>query len=152
MLTRLMLVSLACAAPLAAQTTPAAPPTTPPAPIVLSPADSARLFARGKQINDWFLAGMVDSVYTAATPDAQQKMGGPEGVQAQYERFIDRAGAPIGEVAMMMTRREGQPQFWYEARFSEFQQDLLVLRWVLDMEGRITGAGMGPKGGARKDP
>lgn len=150
MLTRLMLVSLACAAPLAAQT--AAAPTTPPAPIVLTPADSVRLMARGKQINDWFLAGMVDSVYAAATPEAQQKMGGVEGVQAQYERLIDRAGAPVGEVAMMMTRREGRPQFWYEARFSEFQQDLLVLRWVLDKDGRIDGVGMGPKGGARKDP
>ncbi|HET9133187.1 MAG TPA: hypothetical protein VFN90_02705 [Gemmatimonadales bacterium] len=149
MITRLLCLSLACAAPLAAQT--AAAPTTAPVPVPLSPADSTRLFARGKQINDWFLAGMLDSVYAAASAETQQQMGGIEWLHSHWERFIDPAGAPVGEVTMALTRRGGEPQFWYEARFSQITNDLMVVRWVLDTDGRITGVGMGPKGTARKD-
>ena len=149
MLTRLLLLSLACAAPVAAQAVVV--PPSPPVPVPLSPADSTRLFARGKQINDWFLAGMLDSVYAAASAEARQKMGGVEWLHSHWERFIEPAGAPIGDVAMALTRRDGEPQFWYEARFSQITNDLVVVRWVLDTDGRITGVGMGPKGTARKD-
>ena len=139
------------ASPVAAQTAPAAPPTAPAAPKPFTPEETARYMALGKKVNTWFFEGQADSIYAIADSSARVAMGGVEGIEQQLERFSLRAGAMLRVVDEKMTRREGAPQFWFEAEFAEFTDDALVLRWIFNEQGQLTGAGMSPKGGARKD-
>lgn len=139
------------ASPVAAQTAPAAPPTAPAAPKPFTPEEHARYMALGKKVNTWFFEGQADSIYAIADSSARVAMGGVEGIEQQLERFSLRAGAMLRIVDEKMTRREGAPQFWFEAEFAEFTDDALVLRWIFNEQGQLTGAGMSPKGGARKD-
>ncbi len=158
-MSRSMLLPLVAAAltagPLAAQSTPPTPPQTPPtAPQPAKPftaEETARYMALGRKVNTWFFEGYADSLYAIADSAARQGMGGLEGIQKQMEMFGTRAGPMMRVVEEKMTRREGRPQFWFEAEFVEYTQGTLVLRWVFNEEGQLTGSGMGPKGGAKAD-
>lgn len=116
-----------------------------------TPEEHARYMALGKKVNTWFFEGQADSIFTIADSSARAAMGGVEGIEQQMERFGTRAGALLRVVDEKMTRRNGVPQFWFEAEFAEFTADALVLRWLFNEEGQLVGAGMGPKGGAPAD-
>jgi hypothetical protein len=150
-----LVVATLFSAPLAAQATPPTPPRTPSEapqpPKPFTPEENARYMALGKKVNTWFFEGQADSIYAIADSSARAAMGGVEGIEQQLERFSTRAGAMLRIIDEKMTRREGAPQFWFEAEFAEFSDDALVLRWIFNEQGQLTGAGMGPKGGARKD-
>lgn len=156
----LPLAAVCMAAPVAAQgnSTPPAPPVAPaaPAPPAPPPApftaeETERYMALGRKVNTWFLEGLADSIVAIAPPEIQDRMGGVEGVMQQMAMFAERAGPLIRVVEEKMTRRDGQPQFWFEAEFVEFANGTLVLRWVFNEEGQLVGAGMGPRAGARAD-
>lgn len=124
----------------------------PPAPSKpFTPEEHARYMALGKKVNTWFLEGYADSIVAIAHPDMAARMGGVEGVIGQMDQFNSRAGALLRVVDEKMTRRNGVPQFWFEADFAEFTADALVLRWLFNEEGQLVGTGMGPKGGAPAD-
>ena len=113
---------------------------------------SARYLALGKKVNAWFLEGSADSILAIATEETRGKMGGLEGIQQQMEMVAMRAGPVVRVVEEKMTRRNGVPQFWFEAEFVEFPQGTLVFRWLFNEEGQLVGAGMGPKDASKADP
>ena len=41
-----------------------------------------------------------------------------------------------------MTRRRGIPQFWHEGQFIRLGDDPLVIRWLMDPDGKIVGVGL----------
>lgn len=135
--------ALLFAAPLAAQN---AAPVDPPAKAApFSAADSARYTALGKNYTRWFLNGRADSLLAAMSPETAEKMGGIEAIRENMNRLAERAGAETKVVAEKLTRRRGLPQFWHEGEFSEIQGDAIVIRWVMDEDGKLIGAGLGPK-------
>jgi hypothetical protein len=147
--TLLPLVALLAAAPLAAQTpAPAAPAAT--APAKLSPDEEARLLELGKKYTRWFLAGHADSLVTVFNPELLPRMGGIAGIADMMQQISDRAGIPTKLVEEKLTYRNGKPQHWYEAEFSELANEPLVIRWLFDPQGKIIGAGINPRSAAPK--
>ncbi|MEP6590818.1 MAG: hypothetical protein ABJC19_06520 [Gemmatimonadota bacterium] len=136
-------VLLLSAVPLAAQTAPA--PVSAASPITLTPAKEQQLFDLGQRYTRWFLAGRADSVLGAMAPETATEMGGIEGVRQMMDQVAERAGVEVAITEEKMTRRKGNPQFWHAAKFRDFTDDELVLRWVMDADGKITGIGFGPK-------
>lgn len=133
----------ALAAPLAAQTTAPAAPAA--APAKLTPEEEARFLALGKTYTRWFLAGKADSMLTAFDPEAAEKAGGIEGIRGMMNSLAERAGVETKIVEEKITRRNGRVQFWHAGLFSDFADEEVVLRWIFDANGKITGAGMNPK-------
>ena len=132
------------AAPLAAQNAPAAEPTA----AKLSPANEARFLTLGKQYTRWFLNGFADSLSAAVAPEVLENLGGADGIRDQMNLVAERAGSETKLLAEKMTMRNGKPQFWHEGEFALFTTEPLVIRWVLNLEGKIIGVGINPKSSA----
>ena len=136
-------ILLVAVAPLAAQT-----PDTPPvlqAPVTLTAADSAHYLALGQKYTRWFLTGNADSLVAVVHPSALEGLGGLEGVREAQGRVAERAGIETKVVEEKLTRRRGRLQFWHAGTFSEMTDDQFVIRFLLDENGMIVGAGLGPK-------
>lgn len=138
-------MALLLVAPVAAQT-PTMAPAAPAAAAKLTPEQEAKLLALGKTYTRWFLAGKADSLIAAMAPGTLEELGGVAGLEDVMARVTERAGLETKVVEEKMTYRNGQPQFWHAGEFSAFSEDELVIRWVMTPEGKITGAGIGPKG------
>ncbi|MDX2262824.1 MAG: hypothetical protein SFU84_14120 [Gemmatimonadales bacterium] len=145
------LVALLAAAPLAAQTpAPAAPPAAAPAPVKLTAEQEAKMAALGKTYTRWFLGGQADSLATAFDAEMLTKVQGVGGITEMMGQIADRAGFQTKVIAEKMTYRNGKPQYWHEAEFSELAGESLVIRWIFSPEGKIIGAGINPKSAAPK--
>lgn len=130
-----------------AQTTEVA--NAPPAPF--SAAEEARYMELGRNVTRWFFDGAADSIYAIASEDTRKVMGSAEAIRELMEQVTDRAGFRTLVLEEKMTRREGAPQFWHEALFSDFTDEPLVFRWVFNDKGELVGAGVNPKSQARQD-
>jgi hypothetical protein len=128
---------LAMAAPLAAQDSTAHARMT--------PAEEQRFLALGKQYTRWFLNGFADSMSTAFDSTVLTQLGGANGIRDQMNVIAERGGSETRMLTEKMTLRNGQPQFWHEGEFSVFTNEPLVIRWVLNKDGKIVGVGFGPK-------
>ena len=138
MLARYMIAASLVAGPvtaLAAQTPAAAPDTT---------AQTAKFTALGKTYIRWMMAGRADSLATGFDPSTLEQMGGAAALRENMDKLSERAGSQTTVIADYMTRRNSYPQFWHEANFSGMDEPV-VIRFVLDKEGKIIGTGVGPK-------
>lgn len=137
----LMLVAL----PLAAQEAP--PPPFKP----FTQAESDRYLARGKQVMAWFLAGHADSLLTVFSGEMAAEMT-IDAIRAQMDGFAERAGTVSKVLVEKMTRRNGAPQFWWEAEVTNFTAEPVVMRWLLNEELKVVGVGFNPRSRAPSDP
>ena len=134
-------------APLAAQDSADGP--TPAKPFTAS--EEAHYLELGKKVNRWFFEGHADSIAAIADSGARSRMGDVDGIRQMMDQIAERGGVPLTVLAEKMTRREGRPQFWYEAEFSNFTAEPLVFRWLFNDQDQLVGAGVGPKSMARAD-
>jgi hypothetical protein len=119
-----LLVVIATAQPLAAQAT--------------RPVDSLAL---ARQYTQWLYAGQVDSLlahYPAGSRDSTARRA----IQQDIDRLATRAGKEVQVIEEKFVRRNGRPQYWRTAQFSDLS-DLILLRWVINSNGEITGFGLG---------
>lgn len=126
-----------------------------PAPAPVKPftaEETARYMDLGKKANRYFFEGHADSLVAMGDSAFAARVGGIDGIREQVANIADRAGIPLTVLEQKMTRREGTPQFWWEAEFSEFAAEPLVFRWLFNEAGQLTGAGMSPRSQARMDP
>lgn len=131
-------------APLGAQIAPAAPP--PPAP--LTPAEEARFTGLGRTYTRWFLHSSTDSLAGAMDMGTFIKSGGMTQLVSNSQMVSDHAGTESKVLVEKMTRRNGVLQFWHEAEFTKLDaSDPLVIRWLMDPQGKIVGMGLGLKSG-----
>jgi hypothetical protein len=144
--------ALLLATPLAvqAQDAPPEPAAAPAKPFTAE--ESAHYMELGKQAIGYFFDGQADSLLAMMRPETQERVGGIDGVRQMMDQIGERAGMVLEVVDQKMTRREGRPQFWWEANFSEFDMEPLVFRYIFDEDGLIRGAGVGPKSQSRFDP
>lgn len=139
--------AMLAAAPLAAQDTAAAAP----APRPFTAAEEAHYLELGKAATHYFFDGQADSLLAMMDSTTRDRVGGLEGIRQQMDLVAERGGVPLNVLAEKMTRRNGTPQFWYEAEFSTFTNEPLVFRWLFNEDDRLVGAGMGPKSAAPFD-
>jgi hypothetical protein len=99
----------------------------------------------GRKSYDWFLGAQFDSLMAHTAADTWAAVGGTEGMQQRLGELYTRAGTEVEFVEEKMTRRRGNPQYWREARYSNFTDEPIVFRWVFNEQGEITGMGLGPR-------
>lgn len=136
------------ALPLVAQD---APPAAPPPFKPFTQAETDRYMARGKQIMAWYLGGHADSVHAAFAPEVSAEMT-IDLVRQQRDVFEERAGTVLKVVAEKMTRRNGVPQYWWEADVANFSAEPVVMRWLFNEQLQVVGVGFNPKSRAPSDP
>jgi hypothetical protein len=131
-------------APLGAQIAPA-PPS---APASLTPAEEVRFMELGRTYTRWFLHGSIDSLADAIDIGTFLKSGGTTQLVSNSQKVSDHAGTETKVLVEKMTRRKGVLQFWHEAEFTKLDAgDPLVIRWLMDPQGKIVGMGLGLKSG-----
>ena len=137
-----VLLGLALAAPLSAQTPPPAPAAaTAPAiaPVTLD-YDSVA-FAR--QLTDWFYAGEVDSLFAHSDAGLQANFPRDKWVEATG-MWLTRAGIETSLVEERWVKRSGIRQYWRVMNVSNFPDGAVMLRWALEPGKKIAGVGMNP--------
>lgn len=119
----------------------ARPAATPPAAL---PADS---FDLARKYTTWFYEQNVDSLI-AHHPAADRKDPSlATRLLNSYKGLTDHAGKELWVTDERFITRNGQRQYWRTATFSGFDEPVLV-RWVMNSKGEITGLGLGPKSDA----
>jgi hypothetical protein len=108
------------------------------------PNDSA---AVARKYTQWFLAGMADSLVAHMDSANRAAVGGLEGMRRQVDQFALRAGAETEHMLEKWILRRGRTQYWYQSKFS-LAPEPVVIRWVLEPDGRIAGIGLGLLSGA----
>lgn len=105
-----------------------------------APIDS---LARARQYTAWLYAGQADSLLAHSTGETRAQFAEPPGYGRLSETIAQRAGFELAVMEETWKLRNGSCQYWRTARVSGMEEPLL-LRWVLDREGRIAGIGLGP--------
>ncbi len=133
------------AAPLTAQD------AAPAAPKPFTADEEARYLKLGHQAVSYFFDGKADSLLAMMDSASQAQAGGVDGIRQRMDVVAERGGVPMTVKAEKMTRRNGMPQFWYEAEMSNYTQEPIVLRWIFNEKDQLVGMGFGPKSGAPYD-
>lgn len=121
---------------------PAARPTAPP-PAAL-PADS---FDLARKYTKWFYEQQVDSLVAHHPAEARKDPALATRLLDSYKGLSEHAGKELWVTDERFITRNGQRQYWRTASFSGFDEPVLV-RWVMNSKGEITGLGLGPKSDA----
>ena len=99
--------------------------------------------ALARQYVAWFYANEVDSLWAHSAPGFREDVGTADWWRQRADQFALRAGTETEVIEERFRMRNGRPQYWRTARFSDFAEPLL-LRFVIDDAGQIAGLGMGP--------
>ena len=121
---------------------PAARPAAPP-PAAL-PADS---FDLARKYTKWFYEQRVDSLVAHHPAEARKDPALATRLLDSYKGLSEHAGKELWVTDERFITRNGQRQYWRTATFSGFDEPVLV-RWVMNSKGEITGLGLGPKSDA----
>lgn len=105
-----------------------------------APVDSLAL---ARQYTQWLYAGEVDSLLAHSTEETRTKMGASGDFTRVSELIAERGGFELEVSEETWKLRNGDCQYWRTAQFSAMDEPLLI-RWVLDPQGRIDGLGAGP--------
>lgn len=121
------MLAVGAAAPVSAQQTPAARPDS---------------LALARKYSAWLHGGQYDSLFAHTSVGARENLS-EDWWQQKGEEIAVRLGTEVEVIEERFRMRNGRPQYWRTARYSDFAQPFL-LRFVLDDEGKIDGVGSGP--------
>jgi hypothetical protein len=99
--------------------------------------------ALARRYTAWFYAGQFDSLMAHQPAASRGDSTVRSNLARQFEQLTVRAGTETAVIEEKFVMRNGRPQYWRTARFSDFAEPIL-LRWVIDGNGEITGMGLGP--------
>jgi hypothetical protein len=107
-----------------------------------SPSTTRDSLALARQFTRWFYAAEWDSLLAYQPPEIRADTT----LRPQLARRLDllrSRGAVESEVlAERFVTRNGRPQYWRVARFTNFPEPLL-LRWMISPRGHIVGMAIG---------
>jgi hypothetical protein len=136
------LLLIGAAGPIAAQSTtspaPAVTPLPKPGPLPADSMELARAFTR------WFYTAQTDSLIAHTAPGGRSADQTKADILGNLAQLTSRAGHELWVVEEKFITRNGRRQYWRTAKFSDFDEPILV-RFVMDEQGRITGFGLSPK-------
>lgn len=108
--------------------------------------------ALARQFTQWLYAAEVDSLYAYTGLSMLENMSSAEWWREPSDAIALRAGRELEVISETFRMRNGRPQYWRVARFSDLDEPLLV-RFVIGDTGLIDGLGLGPLSQApRTDP
>ena len=108
------------------------------------PADS---FDLARKYTKWFYEQQVDSLVAHHPAEARKDPALATRLLDSYKGLSEHAGKELWVTDERFITRNGQRQYWRTASFSGFDEPVLV-RWVMNAKGEITGLGLGPKSDA----
>lgn len=106
-----------------------------------APVDSLAL---ARQYTMWLYAGEVDSLVAHSNDEMREAQAQEATYKRISELIAERAGTEVAAVEETWKRRNGACQYWRTAYFSGMTDEILI-RWVLEPDGRIAGFGAGPR-------
>lgn len=115
----------------------------------LAPSAAAAQAARpdslalARKFTEWLYTGQGDSLYAHSSEQTRQGGSTPDWWLERTNVIGQRAGLETEVISEDFRMRNGRPQYWRVARFSDLDEPLLI-RWVIDDDGKIAGIGMGP--------
>ena len=98
--------------------------------------------ALARKFTTWFYTGQVDSLLAHSPADNRDSTSRRRYAE-QLDQLSVRAGVETAVIEEKFAMRNGRPQYWRTARFSNFPEPIL-LRWVIDGNGQLIGMGLGP--------
>ena len=105
------------------------------------PADSMEL---GETYMEYVLDYDASSLWDALTDDARERLGSVGELRDQMGQIFRQIGSQERVIDQRYWMREGKPQYWHTAEFSEFPEPM-VFRFVIEPDGRISGLGLNPR-------
>jgi len=108
-----------------------------------SPEGVVDSLALARQYTQWLYAGEADSLVARSTDGARESFATREGFTRYTRMIAGRAGFETDVIEETWRLRNGACQYWRTAGFTDIGEPMLV-RWVLDEEGRIAALGLGP--------
>lgn len=108
------------------------------------PADSMEL---ARSYTKWFYTAQTDSLIAHSAPSGRSDAQMKNDILGSLNELSSRAGKEVWVIEEKFVTRNGRRQYWRTAKFSDFDEPLLV-RFVIDEQGRIAGFGLGPKSAA----
>ena len=105
-----------------------------------APVDSLAL---ARQYTTWLYAGEADSLLAHSTEETRNEEGAKDRFLQLSKLIADRAGYELEISEETWKLRNGDCQYWRTAQFSSVEEPILI-RWVLDRTGLISGFGAGP--------
>lgn len=106
------------------------------------PAPRPDSLALARRYSAWFNGGQYDSLFAHTADGARQNLSA-EWWRQRGDEMALRLGTEVEVIEERFRMRNGRPQYWRTARYSDFAEPFL-LRFVLDAEGKIDGVGTGP--------
>jgi hypothetical protein len=143
------LITGACASastPGAQQSPPAATPApaTPTTAVAARAALPADSFEIARKYTRWFYEGQTDSLVAHHVTDLQQRGSLASQLLDDRARLKEHVGSEVAVLEEKFITRNGRRQYWRTAKFSMFEEPVMI-RWVIEPDGRISGLGMNPK-------
>lgn len=99
--------------------------------------------ALARRYVEWFYAAQVDSLWAHTSEPVRANIQSADWWRERADQLAIRAGSETEVVEERFRMRNGRPQYWRTARFSDSPEPMLV-RFVLNGEGLIDGFGLGP--------
>lgn len=122
--------------------------TANPRPAALAPAAlPADSFDLARKYTKWFYEQQIDSLIAHHPAEARKDPAIVTRLVGSSKELAERAGKELWVTDERFITRNGQRQYWRTATFTGFAEPLLV-RWVMNAKGEITGLGLGPKSDA----
>lgn len=95
-----------------------------------------------RQFTAWFYTAQFDSLIAHYSPEGRADTTLPAKLAERLAFLTERAGTEVQVLEEKFVMRNGEPQYWRTAKFSDFPEPILF-RWVIT-RGEIAGMGMGP--------
>ena len=105
------------------------------------PADSMEI---GETYMEYVLDYDASSLWDALTDDARERLGSVGDLRDQMGQIFRQIGSQERVIDQRYWMREGKPQYWHTAEFSEFPEPM-VFRFVIEPDGKISGLGLNPE-------
>lgn len=99
--------------------------------------------ALARRYVEWLYAGQIDSLWAHTSERVRADIQSPDWWRERADQLAVRAGSETAVVEERFRMRNGRPQYWRTARFSDVGEPMLV-RFVINGEGLIDGFGLGP--------
>jgi hypothetical protein len=105
------------------------------------PADSMEIGARYMEM---ILNYDAEDLHGNFTEELKENFGTPDVIMDRMMGLFDQLGSQEEVVSQRYWMRNGKPQFWHTAIFSEMDEPF-VFRFVIEPDGKISGIGINPE-------
>ena len=105
------------------------------------PADSMEI---GERYMEYVLDYDASSLWDAFDEGMRERIGSVGDLRDQMGQIFRQIGSQERVLDQRYWMREGKPQYWHTAEFSEFPEPM-VFRFVIEPDGKISGLGLNPQ-------